>query len=224
MPVKPLPPELVNRLRKAAKKLDSLHLKMKNMDHRGKHGYGRVREIRLNKNKGAEVVIKRTHGLDRTHGMSADEVISCIENKVDEHNKGLENFSNRPKRDVGVWKKMWQKVWRSKQQTIEVGPNYILRKPFAHAIGKDLIAMERTGCPSLREVLGDRLPYGGTREKTIRGATFFEEIKKKHKVTDEELINATLEVCGRTDIDPDNMLLLGYEKGKFIFMPLLDYW
>lgn len=96
---------------------------------------------------------------------------------------------------------------------------YKLLMPHAYAISDSLVAMAKTSSPSLYEVI-----Y----EKTQRGQKVIEEILKKHKVSPEQL-EAELEAAGnlvlqRTGILKHHLLLLGFEKGKFIFVPLIDWY
>jgi len=94
---------------------------------------------------------------------------------------------------------------------------YELRMPEAYAIGEDLIAMAKTDHPSVEEMIGI-----GHLDKTDRGGKLLRELKRKHRIDEYDLVKANDEVRARTGIQPANLLVLGYENGKFVFMPLVD--
>ena len=97
--------------------------------------------------------------------------------------------------------------------------NYMLLKPNAYAIGEDLVAMAKTDAPAVAEILSVGESYG---DVTNRGTEFFERLKKKYEIQQGQLRKAADEVRRRTNIAYCNLLLLGYQNGKFIFMPLVD--
>lgn len=95
---------------------------------------------------------------------------------------------------------------------------YVLRQMDAHAIGPGLIAMPMINAPVLDEIIGTQ---------TERGKEFFENLKKKHGVTKEGLKRAAGQLRKRTGGDfeglcKEDLLLLGVEKGKFVFVPLME--
>ncbi|MFH1588372.1 MAG: hypothetical protein ABIA76_03490, partial [Candidatus Diapherotrites archaeon] len=101
--------------------------------------------------------------------------------------------------------------------------NYVLLKPYAYSIGENLIAMRRVDFPSVDEILArESIDSLSTKNITERGANFFSKIKKKHTVSESDLQKAVILVGRRTKITTSNLLLVGFEKGKFIFIPLAD--
>lgn len=95
---------------------------------------------------------------------------------------------------------------------------YTLVEPKAYVIGEYLVAMSKTDAPSIDEILSEP----DWSEETRRGQDFFKKINKAHNVTKEDLRAAFKRVLSRTGISNQNLLLLGFEEGKFVFMPLVD--
>jgi len=87
--------------------------------------------------------------------------------------------------------------------------------PHAYAIGAQLIAMHKVDIPSVYEIRGE--------QPTERGREYFKKLKRKYGVTDEELELAKKHLVGQIGISSANILLIGVRNGKFVFMPLLDY-
>lgn len=103
-----------------------------------------------------------------------------------------------------------------KRHNMEFTPEkYSLLMPRAYVVGERLIAMSKTNAPEIDEILHDH---------TQRGIAFFEQMKKTYGVTEQQLKEASSEVFKRTGIKSHNLLLLDFEKGKFVFMPLADIW
>lgn len=216
MPVKPLPRNLVKRLRKLAKQAHkkpnrvSIAVgRMENVDHRKDYGAhagsrvfpdpidtrrwgGRVRQMDIKRNyPGVELVIKRVHAA------TAQFVIDRIKQRVSSHKKKARR--NDP---------------------------YVLHKPFAYAIDEYHLAMAKTDFPSLTEILS-RLERPDLESKTSRGQAFFSELQErnprlKETITIEKLEEAFLRLKERGNFARGNILLIGFKKGKFQFMPLLD--
>jgi len=202
MPVKKLPFTLIERLKKAAPKIKKALGRMKNIDHRKDLSKSNPREIELPGRRIRQMNISRNYPntelvIKRTHLYNAEKTIRKVKEAVRKHNQKF-----NPK-------------------------NYVLLEPEAYAISKHLIAMAKTDAPSLEEILGKRdiffwvkmwFPEG----KTERGKKFFEEMKEKYNVNETQLKEAYLKAEKLTDWDTSNLLLLGFENGKFVFMPLVD--
>ncbi|HIH21886.1 MAG TPA: hypothetical protein HA222_04490 [Candidatus Diapherotrites archaeon] len=208
----PLPKELVERLKANVIKAKALghnpHFalgRMKNIDHRKTLAPGlsetntiqpsrRVREMNVSRNfPNTELVIKSVHA------GSAQEIVSIIERQVREHKK------LSPKR-------------------------YVLVSLSAHAIDWNLIAMPKIEAPTVLEILG---PSEETHLEGItrRGTQFFKRLKRTCGITEKQLAAAFKEWSriekkrGFTEeefVQKNNLLLLGFSEGKFVFMPLLD--
>ncbi len=194
IPVKPLPKELIGRLRKAAPKISRLLGRMQNIDPRRdflflnlkKASYKvfpakvtnkpgrRVRQMNVSRNyPKIELVIKRVHA------GTAKRTIAKIGEKVKQHNHGFSPV------------------------------NYVLVAPHAYPIARYLVAMHKSNAPTIDEAMGARR----------------EELLKKSVRWDVGMAHFELAqrmVCERAKISRQHMLFLGYRKGKFIFMPLLD--
>ncbi len=200
MPVKPLPKTLILRLRRILKKRN------------------------------------KVHGINDL--VSSLEKMKNIDHRkkwlVEQYGNGLEysrvrqmNVSrNYPKLGVVIKKmhysddlnKLRQRVRNHNKRKNAGKLNYELKMPIAYSLGQDFVAMSKTNKPNLTEILSP-LKYGGTR----RGKNFFKELKKKHKITLQELEKSARKASSLTKLDHCNILLLGINKqGKFVFMPLVD--
>ena len=92
---------------------------------------------------------------------------------------------------------------------------FVLKKPIVYVIGPDLLAMSRADFPSIAEVIGGR-DY-----ESPRGTDFFHGLETKHGISREDLRVAFKE-WKKGHSFKRNTLLLGFQKGKFIFMQLPD--
>jgi hypothetical protein len=184
MPEVPLPPKLVERLRRSAHRLEIAFDRMPNGDHRGPYERTRVRRMDVRRNRGEpEIIIKEAHNA------TAQETIYQVIRTVKNHNLH------------------------------QAHPDYDLLEPHAYAISPKLIAMAKTNSPTAEEVLGNH--FRG-RSITPRGARLLERLNLSHDITAIELNRAVSAVTVLTGIRRDHLLILGYEGGKFRFMPLLD--
>lgn len=191
MPVKRLPKKLVKRLRAAAPKLETALGKMKNLDHRRINLWNNELEIKCALVPGTRVremnvsrnFPKTKLALKRVHESTAAETIKKICSLVRQHNS-----KHKPK-------------------------NYTLVPPKAYAISSDLIAMAKTGAPSMMEIMD---------EKTPRAERMVEELRSKHGLGKSKLVSYAGKICGSTGWTYSHVLLLGANKGKPVFMPLLD--
>jgi hypothetical protein len=161
-----------------------------------------VRELDVHRNypEVGSVIIKRIHGI------SAPRLIRLLRKTVDAHNA------------------------RYPDKT------YILRKPVAYALNNEYAAMRKIAYPSLDEITGGGYiaHAGGMRRAwdsinvTARGSNFFEEVARGHpNCTMDALKEATLNVEYYTHavyhcIHHTNIVLAGFEEGRFVFVPLLD--
>ncbi len=91
--------------------------------------------------------------------------------------------------------------------------HYKLVSPKAYAIGKGLVAMSKINAPELDEVLNS---------KTSKGRAMFREIKNELGLKRSELNFIGEEFWNRTGIKPSNILILGIEGKRMVFMPLID--
>ncbi len=203
MPIRPLPPLLIEKLRvlvateiRGAKRkgresrVHSTVGKMRNVDSRRRELTGfpidatenkgrRVRQLAIRRRfpEIRRIVIKRIHGAKARH------TIQEIINRVQVHNK---RFS--PKL-------------------------YVLLEPVAHDIGANLVAMMKVNRPTIKDVL----------DKTLLGQKFF-VFGKRMGLTLNDLRAAGLELWEKSGFAPRNVLVVGAKEGKFEFLPLIDLW
>ncbi|MEK6941509.1 MAG: hypothetical protein AABW85_01480 [archaeon] len=203
MPLRPLPPVLIERLktlvakeissaerRGNASRVHGFHGSLKNIDPRRRQradlpldsteGYGRrVRQLAVRRRfpEIGRVVIKRVHG------ESARLTIQEIINRVRIHNK------------------------RCRPQL------YVLLEPVAYDIGANLVAMAKVNRPTIKDVV----------ESTVVGKKFA-ILQKKVGLGINDLKAAGLEMLHNTGFYPRNVLVVGAKDGKFEFLPLIDLW
>jgi len=209
MPVRPLHPELVRRMRKIVAKygvknperlyfhlgkmkLADYRLLEKNDDRTDSLKPGRsVRKGDVHRTfpEEMQVVIKRVHGLDQKHPPTAADVKKIIENAVKNHNI----------------------LYADKEK------DYSLRAPIVHDIGLDLLAMAHTNAPNIIEVIGD---FNG-KGKTERGKRMLAQLKKSG-IDEEKLKMAANRLNNRTATHRRNVFLFGTIKGKIDFMLMPD--
>ncbi|MFA6268720.1 MAG: hypothetical protein WCW13_02890 [archaeon] len=96
---------------------------------------------------------------------------------------------------------------------------YSILSPIAYPLHGELIAMAKTTAPSIEEIVGDK---SDSAAQTPRGKEFIKKLIVKHGVSQEQFQAAARKAVQRTGIHNANMLFLGYQKEKFIFMPLVD--
>ena len=202
MPVKPLPLGVIKRIAKKLSKNPDIVSRLPIADIRAERKYGRdikpwgwrvrAAKIKYGKKK-VSAVIKRVHDV------SAKPLVKGIQRIVREHNAKM-----RPKL-------------------------YELRMPHAYPIGKDFVAMARTPAPTIKDIMNPDSPA-----QKERGRRFFEAMKKAHNISTKQLDAAFKELCDNLkkintiiETQPfwlwkDQFFVLGYKKGKFIFMPVMD--
>jgi hypothetical protein len=202
------PHQIPQRIREFFERLKSAdRAKPDSADHRinTKNPGFRVRRMKLN---GLNVIVKRTHD------MEAERLIISLRKIVDEHNR------------------------------INPNTSYILRKPKAYPIGEHFIAMSETTAPTVKEIIGllniDGRALAFSRP-TPQGQKFLEKIQQtQQEFSIEQLaeklrkshhqlmktavtLRSTKEFWGYSSfLGPSNVIVAGYEKGKFIFVPLID--
>jgi len=220
MVLKRLPKKIVRRLRKAYSKQEAKQTKseetipmnaekffnrLPSADHRNptEHDHRRFNDVFGFRVR--ELNVKGTNGviLKKMHSENPLFVLTTLRQIVDRHNK---RFTNEP---------------------------YILRKPKGHPIGEHFIAMSKINAPSI----GEMLPGKYT---TKRGEEFLKTLAKQKNVSPTELVR-TLETAhqklfqncetvrqqmplhyGSFEFLRTNVIVIGIEKGKFVFVPLLD--
>ena len=202
MPVRPLPPELVKRLKKSSCVISAYLGNMENLDHRpyielddsrDTHSSGgRVREMNISKNfPNEKLVIKRAHT-----GLFGEAEI-----KDDAPARIIKHFSELVDKHNSLFKP----------------GDYELRKPIIYDIGYGLIAMAKTDAPSIEEMIHEDIS-----RRTERGRTLMRNLIKEHKIS----VTKFKEICEtlrtRTHLPSAHLLVLGVENGKIIFMPLPD--
>ncbi|MDO8428001.1 MAG: hypothetical protein Q7S92_02195 [Candidatus Diapherotrites archaeon] len=201
-----LPKKLIKRLKKAAPKIDTRLRRMKNIDPRqGTNPFNqdptstrdwgyRIREMNVSRNfpKTRRIVIKR---VQRMGIDSVNELQFTAQETIDFIKKRIRDHNRKYKSKL-----------------------YQLLPLNAYAISKELIAMGKTHGIPVMEILG----IGGKSEPTLRGTKFFEKIQRKHNLDGRRLLIALVQIRERTEITPQNLVLVGYRNGKFVFAPLAD--
>lgn len=193
MPIKSLPNSLVKRLRARVAK------ESRQPDKPGLFDRARNLDHRGFSNRVVELNVSRYFpgvrvAIKKTHGYTAQDTINIVKRFVRDH-----NASANPR-------------------------SYVLVAPKAYAIGQYLLAMAKTNKPSVCEIIGDSKGAG----KTQRGKQFFELLKQKYGIEESALNEAFNELAAWKRKGAilkcriDNVLLLGFRKGRFVFMPLLD--
>lgn len=205
MPLKPLPNSLVERLRKGFAKPERLQMlkRMENIDHRsGKL----VRWMRAASE--IEMPGKRVRQMDISRNYPQVKLALKVPHGTTERFVTAQETIDRVHGMVDIHNQ------RFKKET-----EYRLLKPYAYAITPKLIAMSKTDAPSVEEVLGGRK----NQERTERGIRMLCLLKKRNGLQKEDIERIAQTLRLRTGILDGNMLLLGAEKGKLVFMPLVDY-
>ena len=185
--------------------------RLKNIDHRdwlknnpapttSPYGY-RVRALTVSRNypEIGEIAVKRTHTA------SAPAEIRIISSIVRKHNKIVKKAS------------------------------YVLKTIKPEALGQKLILMRRLDFPTIKEILGSTTSRNRVTE---RGRQFFARLNKMHRVSKKDLERAFIELernmaYVRSIADSkgellewrfsrDQFFLAGFEKGKFVFVPVID--
>jgi len=169
-------------------------------------GWGfRVRRAKIN---GEQVILKHTHDI------KAKKLISTLQKLVLESNKANPNAS------------------------------YTLQKPHAYAIGDHFVAMKEANYPTLDEIINTQ--YDGA---TRKQSAFLTQLEKQTKLPKEKVVKTleksyyellknfkklpyTKEYVNENYPDKwkgnlipltsTNLLLIGFEKGKFVLVPLVD--
>lgn len=230
MPTRPLPRRLVEWLSRPENVnwIDSNFGKLRNIDHRQNE-------------KNAEGV-PRSKILRKYFGLSGIDFWGFRIRAISPLDYGL-RFSSRPKSNrnflhfgfkyLGRYPRTGIVLKRSHDVSAEVTiktiqswvtehrqsfgtvPEYVLQRPFAYTLSEKFLVMSRTKAPSIEEILNDR---------TSRGKAFFQRLKDKNRVTEDQLEAAfgALVVRTKGKMTLGNTLLLGFRGGKFIFMPLVD--
>ncbi len=226
---KPLPRRLVERLRRLAKKeqerkgnLDRgyrLLAKMENADHRAPAAYegreGRERvwwfgDERFTTGNITEMPTFRIRKLNAKRSFPETELV------IKRIHGGTGSISDNDKKKaekiIEIIRDRIKKFGRP-----EKGRPFVLRELPAEAIAGDLIAMPKVDFPSVEETLEEWMP-------TERGRKHLEKMMRRHKFTLEGYLTAANAASSASRFGFGNLLFVGVEKGKFVFMPLADLW
>lgn len=126
-----------------------------------------------------------------------------------------------------------QKIKRTLSQLrrahfINPARRYQLKMPIFYKIDEQTIAMAKTSKPSLGEFFKNKHQVSllGLESITPSAKNFYQKLKKQHGFSDLDFVSAVQELQKMdrktTKINFSNFLLLGFEKEKFVFMPLPD--
>ncbi len=211
MPVKPLPVQLVARLKKAAPRIEKVLGRMRNIDPRKDH------PDRLIKNP-----LDTNEWGSRVRQMNISRNFPGVKLVIKKHEIRKGNFDSKQPA-VDLVNDMYDVIDLHNSQDVE--RKYELVKPNLYAIGPNLIAMAKTRRPILDEVVG----LDQFRKPSARGLKVLATLKEKHGIKREDISSAYLDLMDwsqnhKFQFFAGNMLFLGVKKGKFQFMPLADDW
>ncbi|MDO8428272.1 MAG: hypothetical protein Q7S92_03600 [Candidatus Diapherotrites archaeon] len=210
MPIGKLPKKLVQRLRKASKKIDTRLGKMKNIDHR-QNDVDLRRRI-LNTNPSPENTTEwgrriRAMNIQRNYPEFKSVVIKRTE--VDTAKETIREVIRRTRKHN-----------RTQEPT-----TYVLLEPKAYVIGERLIAMRKAVYPTLEEILEKNTKRGQKVLEEFKAANLKESSKFEsvHRYAYAELAQAKKTIYRACEIESKDIMVLGYRNGKFILMPLIDF-
>ncbi|MBI2530493.1 MAG: hypothetical protein HYW05_05110 [Candidatus Diapherotrites archaeon] len=206
---KPLPKEILAKVRNKILKNPKIFKYLPIIDARSDGKYSRtvgwLRHVRAatiktwHYPKGVKVVIKYVH-----YSPSAKQKIKFITNVARAHNS-------------------------EKKPAL-----YELWEPAASPVGVEFIAMPVISAPTIRDVLGPinkfaaksgRLFFRDMQKTSgISSEKLKEKLKYAYNELHENLNNLTYLQDAEYGIKESNFFVLGYKKGKFIFMPMMDIW
>ncbi|MFH1663538.1 MAG: hypothetical protein ABH986_01875 [archaeon] len=203
MPVKLLPKKLVNRLKKVSNVIDRHLGRMKNVDYRAKEPLVKKylkdhpAETRYAGTRVRQLNVSRNFPgtelvVKRCDSGDAQSTVNAVKNLVRQHNLHFRNTS------------------------------YKIIMPKAYAINSNLIAMAKTNNPTVDEICDFDKKY-----RTKRGKSFFKKIQQEQakrgiKLTEEQLFDSAEKASANSGLYLSHLVFLGYIKGKFIFVPLMD--
>ncbi len=114
-------------------------------------------------------------------------------------------------------KELTKRLSFTNQKAKKSDPHYLL-PPNIYIINDEFVAMAKTNCPSLEEILSP--------ERTKRGAVFFKALEKKYGaksgVTMKRLRESARLLYTRAHFERANVILIGYKDAQFQVMPLAD--
>ncbi len=198
MPIRRLPSELIKKLHRTAPKLEAVFHRLKTKDHRiGKNDPALLDAQLIRQGRGGMLV----RGLRVNRQFPHTRIVL----------KWDQNGNAR-----GTISAIAHKV-RAHNQRPHSG--YYVVGPKAYAISQKIIAMHEVNFPSIEEVIGNAsVPSFG---KTKRGHAFLKRVSNTG-LTAEEIRRCADIATSRLDLNRKNIIIIGVEKGKPIFMPLLD--
>lgn len=102
---------------------------------------------------------------------------------------------------------------------------FTVRPTIAYSLGEDLAAMAYTNFPSIYEMAGAH--FNWRRDETPRGKKFLAKLQKRFRVTEEQFVQAAQELgkmAGEVELRNwgSNFICAGFQKGKFVFVRLMD--
>lgn len=195
--VKPLPEALLERLRNAAPVIETSLGMMKNIDHRAK--------MRLT-----------SSGLPKSLPKLDTEMFGrrVRQMRISRNFPGVQLAIKKTHSSTAQGAIDLVKL-KVKRHNENFKPNgYVLLEPIAYAISERLIAMPKIDAPNIPEVLSS---------PTKRGRSLFSRIKKRFGISKQDLLQCSKHVIWHADIADHNLWLLGFEKGRFVFMAMPDF-
>lgn len=217
MPLKPLPPKLVQRLKNTfgrAPQKTAMLQRMKNADHRQKEVlrvWDKMPLTRLLEKPARMEKIPLGMWGGRVRQMNIARNYPGTELILKAVHPSFGGAKYDAKATIGYVRKIVRE--HNKKYGDE---KYKLLAPKAYAINPHMIAMSKTDAPNLQEVL----PLFAE-SRTERGKKMLEELRKQG-FTAKKIGGIASLAQRRTGIRDTNLLLIGAEKGRLLFLPLVD--
>jgi len=197
--IKPIPSALVERLRKSAPAIEKLLGRMANVDHRRNDPQAGAHPARRTIPKTDTVEWGR-----RVRQMSVKRNFEGVELVIKKS-----HYSGTALQELELVR---SRVWQYKKNADRGDP--ILLGPVAEAISDKLIAMPKIDAPTAYEILG---------KEGHRGQEFFKRITEKFGVSELDLRRASQRILLETELESKNIWLLGFKRGRFVFMAMPDF-
>lgn len=224
MPSRPLPIKLVDSFRKGLKKQKKWHGNMDQI-----HEFlGHLPNIDPRRNMDTSEMVRR-------HGAAPWRSRRTIpETNTSEWSRRIRLLNvSKQYPDLGevVLKRVhpnrtvWPKVITAKDHLLAVNRlvsehnrqfgnrDYILLKPYAYALTNDVLVMARDNSPTLEDIL----------KHDPKATKYFEAFSKKHGITRAQFEEKANLVENRLPESHNNLILIGFKNGKFVFLHLPDY-
>jgi hypothetical protein len=214
----PLPIDLISKLRKIAgtkhkTALRRKFMRLKNIDSRGVKEKEACFQGRLNESDFQRI------------NLYFEQVISCAGKRVRELDvskkypalgkvaiKAVHSNIGRTMDAVGFVREIEERVDKANSLAEKLKASWRVKKPFIYALNNELVAMAKTSYPEVSS-LKKQLAKDDKKRK---------EFEKNYGVAFNVFENIVDGVSSSLGLHERNILFVGKEKGKFLFIPLAD--